>query len=121
MDDISSVAKVFKALGNDLRLQIFIFLLRQPLCNCELVELLDVSQSAISQHLSRLLDEGLVESLRVGQWTFYRSKPQVLTETVEQLKNKDETDQPLLKKIDEVLEKDLCSIRTEEGSPPANF
>ena len=121
MENISSVVKVFKALGNELRLQIFVYLLQETLCNCELVELLDVSQSAVSQHLARLLDEKLVESLRVGQWTFYRSRSEVLTRTVEQLQARHKTDKSLQSKIVGVLKKNLCSIRREDGSLPADF
>ncbi len=121
MKKISSAVKIFKALGNDLRLQIFIFLQREPLCNCELVKLLGVSQSAVSQHLARLLDEDLVESLRVGQWTFYRSNPEILTTAVEQLTAHGHTDKTLQNKIDRVLKKNLCSIRSEDGSLPTNF
>ena len=41
-------------------------------CVCELVELLPVSQPAVSQHLRRLKQAGLVAEYRQKAWTYYR-------------------------------------------------
>ncbi|MFP3422643.1 metalloregulator ArsR/SmtB family transcription factor, partial [Bacillus sp. SIMBA_161] len=40
-------------------------------CVCEFVEIFEVSQSAISQHLRKLRDLGVVKEKRKGQWIFY--------------------------------------------------
>jgi DNA-binding transcriptional ArsR family regulator len=40
----------------------------------QLVELVDLSQSAVSQHLAKLREAALVESDRRGQMVFYRLK-----------------------------------------------
>ena len=40
-------------------------------CVCEFVEIFNISQSAISQHLRKLRDLGLVKEKRKGQWIFY--------------------------------------------------
>jgi len=66
------VAKVFRALGDDTRLQILALLGVREACVCELVELFGISQPAISEHLRRLRDVGLVEDERRGTWAFYR-------------------------------------------------
>ncbi|KWX06850.1 hypothetical protein TR75_04725 [Hydrogenibacillus schlegelii] len=44
----------------------------RPLCVCELVSLLGISQSAVSQHMRRLREAGLVAGERRGQWVVYR-------------------------------------------------
>ncbi|WP_157076797.1 ArsR/SmtB family transcription factor [Halalkalibacter krulwichiae] len=41
-------------------------------CVCEFVELFQMSQPSVSQHLRKLRDVGLVEENRKGQWIFYR-------------------------------------------------
>ncbi len=66
------LAKVFRALGDDTRLHILALLGIREACVCELVELFGVSQPAISEHLRRLRDVGLVEDERRGTWVFYR-------------------------------------------------
>jgi DNA-binding transcriptional ArsR family regulator len=40
----------------------------------QLVELVDLSQSAVSQHMAKLREAGLVESDKRGQMVFYRLK-----------------------------------------------
>jgi DNA-binding transcriptional ArsR family regulator len=66
------VARVFRALGDDTRLQILALLAVREACVCELVELFGISQPAISEHLRRMKDAGLVEDERRGSWVFYR-------------------------------------------------
>lgn len=67
----SGVAQVFRVLGDDTRLQILALLGVREACVCELVELLGISQPAVSEHLRRLRDVGLVEDERRGIWVFY--------------------------------------------------
>ena len=38
---------------------------------CELVDILQMSQPAISQHLRKLKDNGLVKESKKAQWVFY--------------------------------------------------
>ena len=40
-------------------------------CVCEFVEIFKVSQPAISQHLRKLKDMGIVKETRKGQWIIY--------------------------------------------------
>ncbi len=68
----SPVATVCRALGDETRLQILALLRVRELCGCELVDLLGISQPAISEHLRRLKDAGLVVDDRRGMWVCYR-------------------------------------------------
>jgi ArsR family transcriptional regulator len=68
----SRVSAVFRALGDDTRLQILALLRRREICVCEFVELLGISQSAVSEHLRRLKEAGLVLDERRAMWVFYR-------------------------------------------------
>lgn len=65
-------AERFRVLGDPTRLRILRLLSVRDACVCELVELLPVSQPAVSQHLRRLKQAGLVEEYRHKAWTFYR-------------------------------------------------
>ncbi len=65
-------AKIFNLLGNDVRLKILFLLHNEDqLCVCDLSDILSMNVSAISQHLRKLKDGGLVVSLRKAQTIYY--------------------------------------------------
>ncbi|WP_258112433.1 metalloregulator ArsR/SmtB family transcription factor [Alicyclobacillus sp. SP_1] len=65
-------ADVYKALADKTRLHILALLKYDELCVCELVEVLDITQPGISQHLRKLRQAGLVAERKFAQWVFYR-------------------------------------------------
>jgi ArsR family transcriptional regulator, arsenate/arsenite/antimonite-responsive transcriptional repressor len=68
---VDEVATVLKLLGDKTRLTIMALLDKNECCVCELVEIFQMSQPAISQHLRKLKDAGLVKETRKAQWIFY--------------------------------------------------
>ena len=71
MEQIDQYAELMKLLGDKTRLTIFSLIKVRELCVCELTELLDVSQPAISQHLRKLKLFNLVKERKGGQWVYY--------------------------------------------------
>lgn len=69
--EIVKAAQVLKLLGDKTRLTIISILKKQECCVCELVELFDMSQPSISQHLRKLKDAALIVEERKGQWIYY--------------------------------------------------
>ncbi|TDQ36251.1 ArsR/SmtB family transcription factor [Aureibacillus halotolerans] len=69
--DVEKTATVLKLLGDKTRLTITSLLSYRECCVCEFVEIFDMSQPSISQHLRKLRDAGLVKEKRKGQWIFY--------------------------------------------------
>jgi len=69
--EIDQASTVFKLLGDKTRLSMVKLLQKNECCVCEFVEIFNISQSAISQHLRKLKDIGLVKETRKGQWVFY--------------------------------------------------
>jgi DNA-binding transcriptional ArsR family regulator len=68
----SEAARLLKLLGNDKRLLILCFLAaRGEMTVGELVEVVKLSQSALSQHLARLRADGLVTFRRTSQTLHY--------------------------------------------------
>ena len=66
-------AQLLKLLGNEKRLLILCFLaVRGEMTVGELVEVVKLSQSALSQHLARLREDGLVVYRRTSQTLHYR-------------------------------------------------
>ena len=67
-----------KALADETRLHIFILLTRQESCVCEIEDILNLSQSLVSNHLAVLRQAGLVKARRDAEdarWIFYRADP----------------------------------------------
>ena len=58
-------------MGNEVRLLILCSILDAKLTVSELNELIDVSQSSLSQHLAKLREDGLVQTERDGLNIYY--------------------------------------------------
>ncbi len=63
---------VFKALSDSNRIRIIKMLESRELCVCEVREVLDLSTSTVSKHLSILRDAGLVIDSKDGKWVNFR-------------------------------------------------
>lgn len=65
-------AQFHKALAEPVRLRILALLnIRDSLCVCDLVSVLDLSQSTVSRHLAYLKNQSIVDSWREGTWIHY--------------------------------------------------
>lgn len=72
---ITMVAKALSLSGNEIRLKILFLLHKESkLCPCDMSDILDMTVPAISQHLKKLREGGLVVSEKVGQTIFYSLK-----------------------------------------------
>jgi DNA-binding transcriptional ArsR family regulator len=71
-DPIHYVANVLNLAGNETRLKI-LFLLKEEekLCPCDISDILTMTVPAVSQHLRKLKDGGLVTAKKTGQTVFY--------------------------------------------------
>lgn len=72
--EIEKIAAILKLLGDKTRLTMIKMLDTNDYCVCEFVGIFEVSQPAISQHLRKLKDLGLVTETRKGQWIHYSLK-----------------------------------------------
>ncbi|MEF8862080.1 MAG: metalloregulator ArsR/SmtB family transcription factor [Haloarculaceae archaeon] len=75
--DLASDVQSLTALGNDTRYETLRLIAGTDgdVCVCELEPALGVSQSAISQALSRLYAAGLVSRRKDGRWRYYAVTP----------------------------------------------
>jgi|SRR5699024_11076260 len=69
--ELEKAAVILKLLGDQTRLTMMKLMDHHACCVCEFVEIFQVSQPAISQHVRKLKDLGLVEEERRGQWIYY--------------------------------------------------
>ncbi|WP_413378543.1 ArsR/SmtB family transcription factor [Alkalihalobacillus sp. 1P02AB] len=68
---IDDVTNCLKLMSDPTRLLIVKLVERRTYCVCQLVDMLEMSQPAISQHLRKLKQAGLINEERRGQWRFY--------------------------------------------------
>ena len=68
--------KIFGALSDESRLRMLFALRHGELCVCQLIELMGLSASTVSKHLSILRDAGLLDSRKAGRWVYYRMADQ---------------------------------------------
>lgn len=69
--DLKELSGIFKALSDPTRLKIIYILSKSPLCVCDIANILDMSQSAISHQLRLLRDLNLVKYIRRGKLIIY--------------------------------------------------
>lgn len=96
-DAFADLANVLTLTGNEVRLKI-VYLLEEEteLCPCDLAEILEMSNPAISQHLKKLKEGNMVKTRKVGQTIYYSLRDAHL-----------ETLQPLLKQINQQSSKNV--------------
>jgi len=63
--------ELFKALGDENRLRILNILISSKLCVCEIEVILEMTQSNVSRHLSKLKKVGIISSSKEAQWVHY--------------------------------------------------
>ena len=79
-DQASTLASVFKALADPNRVRIVNLLANapEPVCVCEFMPQLELSQGTVSFHLKKLLDVGLLDREQRGTWAYYSLKRDAL-------------------------------------------
>jgi ArsR family transcriptional regulator len=82
VDQAVDLARMFKALGDPIRLRLLSRITSAPdgeICVCDLTgDDFDVSGPTISHHLKVLREAGLIEGERRGTWVYYRPQPENL-------------------------------------------
>lgn len=71
LEGLITPVELMKALADETRLTSIVLLLEAPMCVCDLMAQLALSQPKVSRHLALLRDVGLVTTERRGQWVYY--------------------------------------------------
>ena len=74
-EGLAEKAKLFKALGDEVRLKLLHLVKEQEVCVCDLVDTLAMPQGTLSHHPSVLLQAGLVTVRKQGRWNHYQATP----------------------------------------------
>jgi ArsR family transcriptional regulator, arsenate/arsenite/antimonite-responsive transcriptional repressor len=65
------LVKATKALSDETRLRMLNLLLVRECCVCEVMQVLNISQTRASRNLSMLYDAGFLKQRREGLWAYY--------------------------------------------------
>ena len=65
------ISRIFKALGDENRLQILEILRSGEKCACKLLDELHITQSTLSHHMKILCDAQIVVGRKEGKWVHY--------------------------------------------------
>jgi ArsR family transcriptional regulator len=74
--------KVYKALSDVSRLRAFNLILERECCVCEVMQILEISQSKASRILSILYDVGFFKLRKDGLWSYYSMNWDGMNETL---------------------------------------
>ncbi|GHK02601.1 transcriptional regulator [Streptomyces sp. Y2F8-2] len=80
-DQAAELAKIFKALGDSIRLRLLSLIASRAggeVCVCDLTPAFELSQPTISHHLKLLRQAGLIDCERRGTWVYYWVLPGTL-------------------------------------------
>ena len=70
-DDMAELAELYKVFGDSTRIRILYLLFEEEMCVCDIAQVLDISQSAISHQLRILKQAKLVKFRREGKSIIY--------------------------------------------------
>lgn len=63
---------IARALSDENRVRILMFLRHGELCVCQIIEMLGLAPSTVSKHLAILKQADLIDSRKNGRWVYYR-------------------------------------------------
>lgn len=76
----TDLARILHLVGNVVRMKILLLLRQEErLCVCDLSDILEMKIPAVSQHLRKMKDVGLVATEREGTTIFYHISPSLRT------------------------------------------
>ena len=83
METLYGLADFFRMLGDSTRMKILHALFITEMCVCDLAEILQVSQSAVSHQLKTLRQAGVVSYRREGKVVFYALKDEHVKQIID--------------------------------------
>ncbi len=76
-EEAEATADLFRALADPARVRVLNLLATSddPVCVCNLIEPLGLSQPTVSHHLKKLVDAGLLDREQRGKWAYFSIRP----------------------------------------------
>ncbi len=76
----NNYVEIFKALGDETRVNVIKILSKENKCACQILEAFNISQSTLSHHMKILTDSGLVVAKKEGKWVYYKINEDMFTQ-----------------------------------------
>ncbi|HGE71500.1 TPA: ArsR family transcriptional regulator [Candidatus Poribacteria bacterium] len=103
---MKEIIRAFKALGDETRIRLIKLLEQRELCVCELMQVLNMTQSRVSRNLGILKNAGFVKDRRDGLWVHYsinyEDAPLIVQKLLSILKESSNNDPILIKDLAEL-------------------
>ncbi len=85
LEGLNTLAELLSVVGNAVRLKIvYLLFAHKELCVCDIAEILNMSDSAISQHLRKLKDKLVVKSRKDSQTVYYSLESKLFMDILSQ-------------------------------------
>jgi ArsR family transcriptional regulator len=77
-EQAEATATLFKALADPARVKVVSVLAQsgEPVCACEFIPALGLTQATVSHHLKKLTDAGLLDREQRGKWAYFSLNPE---------------------------------------------
>lgn len=105
---MESLVKVFKALSDETRLKILSIISSKVICQKGISRHLQISDSAVSQHIKILKDANILIGYKEGYYVFYRINEDVFNECISFMKFINDDSYTFIDIIDIDTNKNLC-------------
>ena len=113
---MKEITNIFYCLSDKNRIRILMMLNRRTLCVCEITDILELSASTVSNHLSILKSAGFILDSKDGKWVNYSLNTETKDPKIQQILlmlpmwlNSEEVIKSDIDKITETDRKILCS------------
>ena len=80
-------SEIFKALGDETRIEIVKMLTKEKLCACNILEKFQITQPTLSFHMKKLTDSKIVNFEKIGKWMHYEINLSILKKVNEFLES----------------------------------
>ena len=80
-EQAEAAAGLFKALADPARVKVVSVLARSeaPVCACDFIPPLGLTQATVSHHLKKLTDAGLLDREQRGKWAYFSLNPEAVS------------------------------------------
>ncbi|WP_455538386.1 ArsR/SmtB family transcription factor [Terrisporobacter sp.] len=108
------IVKTFKALSDETRLKILMIISSKVMCQRGISKHLQISDSAVSQHIKILKDTNIITGYKEGYYVFYRINEDVFNECIEFMKFLNDKDHTFID-INNIEKSKQCCKSTCKG------
>lgn len=107
---METVVKIFKALGDETRLKILMIISSKLICQKGISKHLQISDSAVSQHIKILKEANIITGYKEGYYVFYKINEEVFKECISFMKFINDDNHTFIDMNDTEESKKCCGV-----------